>query len=125
MSRVGVDAVPAALIMKPLLVFAAFGVRALQLVEAEPEQLPATHAPPLPTTQSPLTGASPAGEFVALLRTMSVDAGHVTPLPVLTATPFTYKAAALRLPEPSAPPAGEPIVAPPEAASTNSEQAIV
>lgn len=46
-----------------------------------PEQLPAVHAPPAATTQSPFTGARPDGEFVPLLITMYSKAGHVTPLP--------------------------------------------
>jgi hypothetical protein len=44
-----------------------------------PPQLPAVHIPPAPTTQSPLTGTRPPGEAVELERTISPEAGHVTP----------------------------------------------
>ena len=40
-------------------------------------QDPAVHAPADPNTQSPFTGASPAGELVELEITKSPVAGHV------------------------------------------------
>ena len=49
-----------------------------------PGHAAAVHAPPAPTTQSPLIGARPSGELVLLEMTRSVDAGQVTELPPVT-----------------------------------------
>jgi hypothetical protein len=94
---------------------------------------PAVHAPALPTTQSPLTGARPDGELEELLMTISPVAGHVTPDPPVnvqvvvvheTPDPVKVKAPAVPLMVVTPPPP-PPLVPPPPVVWARHEEEMI